>query len=307
MTGTTILKPQLNAQHLAVRFAIGAMRFAMNQLAEARPRGMRSRAEIIAGVRCEWVWVRSVEPSQYVTLYLHGGGYVSGSPESHFMLAKLLSRASDSRVLLVDYRLAPAHQYPAQLDDALAVYCALLERGIDTKNLALAGDSAGGNLSLALMLRLRELNLPLPAAFVSYSPWTDLTHSGDSITQNAKRDTAIPVVILGPLASIYAAEHDLRDPLISPLFGDYTGLPPMQLHVADGEVFRDDTLRLVENVRKAGGEVESRVWKNMFHAFPVFAKTTRAGRVAIKQSGAFLRTHFTKQNLSKSQTAERKL
>ena len=284
----------MNSQHPAVRFAIGALRLAMHRLAETRPRDMDSRSEMIGGVRCEWVWVRAAEKSEFITLYLHGGGYVSGSPESHFMLGKLLSQASASRILLMDYRLAPEHQYPAQLDDALAVYCALIERGIGVKHLALAGDSAGGNLGLALMLRLRALNLPLPVAFVSYSPWTDLTHAGDSIEQNAARDAAIPVAMLAPLAAMYAGENDVRDPLISPLFGDCADLPPMQLHVAQDEVLRDDTLRLADKVREIGGEVDCCVWQNVPHAFPVFAEEIPEGRVAIEQSGVFLRHHFEK-------------
>ncbi len=279
-------------QDQEVRFAIGAMRLTMNHLAVLRPRGLRSRAETIGGVRCEWVWSRATEHCAPITLYLHGGGYVAGSPASHFYLGKLLSRASTSRVLMVDYRLAPEHQYPAQLDDVLAVYRALRERGIDVKNLALAGDSAGGNLGLALMLRLRELHLPLPVAFVGYSPWTDLTHAGASIAHNAERDAAIPVAMLAPLAQMYAGGNDLRDPLISPLFGDCAGLPPMQLHVAQDEVLRDDTLRLAEKIRATGGEVDCRIWQNVMHAFPVFAEAVPEGRLALEQSGEFLRAHF---------------
>lgn len=295
----------LNSQHPAVRFAIGAMRLTMHRLAETRPRDMYSRSEMIGGVRCEWVWVGATEKSECITLYLHGGGYVSGSPESHFTLGKLLSQASDSRVLLVDYRLAPEHQYPAQLNDALAVYRALLDRGIDVKKFALVGDSAGGNLGLVLMLRLRELNMPLPAAFVSYSPWTDLTHSGDSIAQNAARDVAIPVAMLEPLAAMYAGENARHEALISPLFGDCSGLPPMQLHVAQDEVLRDDTLRLADKVRAVGGEVDCRVWPNVTHAFPVFAEEIPEGRVAIEQSGVFLRRHFaTASDLSKTKMVE---
>jgi acetyl esterase/lipase len=283
---------KLHIQNQDVRFAIAAMRLTMNRLAEMRPRGLRSRSEIIAGIPCEWVWSRETENSAPITLCLHGGGYVAGSPASHFMLGKLLSRASRSRILMVDYRLSPEHQYPAQLDDALTVYRALLDRGVDTKNLALVGDSAGGNLSLALMLRLRELNLPLPVAFVAYSPWTDLTHSGESIARNAERDVAIPVAMLAPLAQMYAGENDLRDPLISPLFGDYAGLPPMQLHAAQDEVLLDDTLRLAEKAKAAGIEVQCHVWKNVMHAFPVFAELIPEGRTAIAQSGEFLRRHF---------------
>lgn len=283
---------KLRFQEQDVRFALGAMRLTMNRLAEMRPRGLRSRAEIIGGVPCEWVWTRASENSEQVTIYLHGGGFVAGSPASHFVLGKRLSRASMSRVLLVDYRLAPDYAYPAQLDDVLAVYRAVLDSGVVPNNLALAGDSAGGNLALALLLRARELKLPLPVAFVSYSPWTDLTHSGASIVENAERDSTIPVKMLALIATLYCGDNDPRDPLISPLFAEYAGLPPMQLHVAQDEVLRDDTLRLVQQARAAGVGVEYRVWEKMPHAFPVYAEVIPEGRAAIRQSGAFLRAHF---------------
>ena len=283
---------KLRMQNENVRFAIASMRLALNHLAGLRPRGLCTRAETIGGVGCEWVWSRTSEHSAPITLYFHGGGYVAGSPASHYGVAKLLSQASASRVLVVDYRLAPEHAYPAQLDDALAVYRALLERGIVAADLALAGDSAGGNLGLALLLQLRALRLPLPVAFVSYSPWTDLTHSGASIARNAALDDAIPVAMLDPLATMYAGAHDRRDPLISPLFGDLAGLPPLHLHVARDEVLLDDTLRLVARARAAGVAVEHRVWERVPHAFPVFAEMLPEGRAAVEESGEFLRRRF---------------
>ena len=304
MVNTVLRMSKVRVQDQDVRFAIGAMRLTLNRLADMRPRGLRSRAEIVGGVPCEWMWVRASEHSENITVYLHGGGFVAGSPASHFALGKLLSRASMSRVLMVDYRLAPDHIYPAQLDDALAVYRALLDR-VAPNRIALAGDSAGGNLALALLLRLRALKLPLPVAFAGYSPWTDLTHSGASITQNAEHDNTIPVTMLGPLAAFYCGDNDPREPLISPLFADHSGLPPMQLHVAQEEVLLDDTLRLAERVRAVGGELEYRVWKNMPHAFPVFAEIIPEGRAALRQSGAFLREHFAPPaNLSAAELLE---
>ena len=202
------------------------------------------------------------------------------------------ANAHYTTVLLPDYRLAPDHAYPAQLDDALAVYRALLDSGVAPGRLAVAGDSAGGNLALALVLRARELGLALPAALVCYSPWTDLTHAGASIRANAELDQAIPVKMLGPLAAMYCGGRDPRDPLISPLFAGHHRFPPTQLHVAADEVLRDDTLRLVRQLTASGVEVEHRIWADVPHAFPVFAATLAQGRAAIRDSGEFLLRHF---------------
>lgn len=274
------------------RFALAAMRMTMSRLGETRPAGLNSRSAELNGVPCEWVWAAASANSAPVTLYLHGGGFVAGSPASHFDLALRLSAASHSRVLLPAYRLAPDYAYPAQLDDALAVYRALLDSGVAPHQLAVAGDSAGGNLALALIVRARELGLPLPVATVGYSPWTDLTLAGESIRTNAAIDQAIPVKMLQPLAAIYCNDRDARDPLISPLFADFAKFPPTQLHVAADEVLRDDTLRLAQQLQACGVEVEHRVWADVPHAFPVFAATLPQGREAIRISGEFLLRHF---------------
>lgn len=275
-----------------VRFALAAMRVAMSRLGELPPEGLNSRPVVLGGTPCEWVWAASAERSANITLYLHGGGFVAGSPASHFDLAMRLSAASGSRVLLPDYRLAPTHTYPSQLDDVVAVYRALLDSGVAADQLAVAGDSAGGNLALTLVLRARELGWPLPVAMTCYSAWTDLTHSSASIRDNAALDQAIPVAMLNPLAAMYCGTHDVRDELISPLFANFNHFPPMQLHVAADEVLRDDTLRLVERLTACGVEVEHRVWADVPHAFPVFAAMLPAGREALCASGEFLQRHF---------------
>jgi acetyl esterase/lipase len=283
-------------QDTDVRFAMATMRLAINRLAEQRPRGMHTRAEIIGGVPCEWVWQRATANAEQVTIYLHGGGFIAGSPASHYDLAKRLSSASHSRILMVDYRLTPDFSFPAQLDDTLTVYRELLARDVAPKNIAIAGDSAGGNLALACVLRCRELRLPLPVAIVCYSPWVDLTHSGTSIIANADSDHTVPTILLDPMAAMYCGAHDPREPLISPLFAELHDFPPMQLHVSGAEVLLDDTLRLVQRAAAAGVQIEHRVWPNMPHAFPVFAQFLPEGRAAIRQSGAFLRRHFFNQD-----------
>jgi len=284
---------QLRFKDTDVRFATAAMRLTMNRLAELRPRGLHTRSEVIDGVRCEWVWQRSTARSEYITIYLHGGGFVAGSPASHYALAKRLSAASHSRVLMVDYRLAPDFVFPAQLDDVTTVFRALLARSIAPQNIAVAGDSAGANLALTSVLRWRQLKLPLPVAIVAYSPWADLTHSGASIAVNADKDFSVPTILLDPMAALYCGGHDPRDPLVSPLFADLRAFPPLQLQVSAAEVLLDDTLRLAERAQAAGVRVEQRVWPDMPHAFPVFAQWLPEGRAAIRDSGKFLRRHFS--------------
>jgi acetyl esterase/lipase len=284
---------QLRFKDTDVRFATAAMRLTMNRLAELRPRGLFTRSEVIDGVRCEWVWQRSSARAEQVTIYLHGGGFVAGSPASHYGLAKRLSGASQSRVLMVDYRLAPDFVFPAQLDDVTTVYRALLAGSIPAHHIAIAGDSAGANLALTSVLHWRALKLPLPVAVVAYSPWADLTHSGASITANADRDFTVPTILLDPMAALYCGTHDPRDPLVSPLFADFRAFPPLQLQVSAAEVLLDDTLRLAERARAAGVDVEQRVWPDMPHAFPVFAQWLPEGRAAIRDSGKFLRHNFS--------------
>lgn len=267
------------------------MRLYMNRLAEfvIQPSWVRCAPEIVGGVPCEWVVVDDTADAEGVVLYCHGGGFIAGSPASHRDLAWRLSRASGLRVLLVGYRLAPEFPYPAPLEDALAVYRALLARDVDPHRLVLAGDSAGGNLILAAAQRLRDLGLPRPAALVAFSPWGDLTHSGESVRSNAERDHMLPVALLDRVAALYAGERDRREPLLSPVFGDYRGLPPLMLHAAAEEVLLDDARRIAAAAERDGVAVEYTVWRGVPHAFPVFAQMLPEGQRALEQAGAFIR------------------
>lgn len=277
-------------EHADVRTLRAMMRIYMNRLAQLRPRPgwVTTRREHVGGVPCEWVWVPESEHSTGVIEYLHGGGFMAGSPASHRDLAWRLSRASGQRVLMVDYRLTPDFVWPDQLDDTLTVYRTLLERGIPPRQLALGGDSAGGNLALAAIAALIREGLPAPAAAVCYSPWTDLTHSGASVVANERRDTMIPVSLMRQVAALYCGSADPIDPLISPVFADFNGFPPLQLHVAEEEVLLDDTLRIAARAEAAGVPVEYRIWKDVPHAFAVFAQVLPEGRAALRQSGMFL-------------------
>ena len=278
-------------EHNSVEAAVAGMRLYMNRLSDfvAQPSWVHVQLEPIGGVPCEWVSVDDTAEAEGVILYFHGGGFVAGGPASHRDLAWRLSRASGMRVLLVQYRLAPEAPYPAQLDDATAVWRELLNRGLDPRHSAFAGESAGGNLTLALALSLRDRGETLPAALAVFSPWGDLTHSGDSILINAKRDQMLPVRLLDAVADLYAAGADKRSPLLSPVFADYRGLPPLQLQVSEREVLLDDTRRICDAAERAGIAVECRTWSKVPHAFPVFAQYLPEGKKAIERAGAFLR------------------
>lgn len=244
------------------------------------------------GVPAEWVSAPGLRVPGKTLLYLHGGGYTVGNPELYRIFTWRLAEAACCRVLAIDYRLAPEHPYPAAVDDAVASYRWLLEQGHDGQDLAVAGDSAGGNLVMVLLQRLRAEGLPLPASAICYSPWTDLTGSGASVTLNARRDPMLPGHRLLEAAEMYAPGADHRDPLISPLFADFEGLPPLSIHVGSTEVLLDDSTRLADRARSAGVSVDLHIWPAQPHVFPVLARLLPEGRQALNMSGRFLLAHW---------------
>ncbi|WP_101758674.1 alpha/beta hydrolase [Oceanicoccus sp. KOV_DT_Chl] len=245
--------------------------------------------ETINGVPCEWLSTGANQRG--VVLYFHGGAFMVGSPPAaHRELAWRLSAAADMKVLLVDYRLTPEHIFPAALDDGLTVYRWLLDNGYIADHIAFAGDSAGGNMTLAVMLLAQQNNLPLPAAGVCLSPWADLTHVGDSIVSNEKKDPMLPVNILINAAQVYAGDKLLDDPLISPVFADFTGFPPLQVFAGSTEILLSDAQRIAENARAKNVEVEFKAWHKQAHAFPVMAQFLPEARQAITEMGKFLTT-----------------
>ena len=240
------------------------------------------------GVNCEWVSV-GVVPANKVLVYFHGGAYVSGSPVSHRDYAAAMSKSLGIKLLMVDYRLAPEYSFPAPIEDALAVYKALLEDGYGAADLFVGGDSAGGNLTLSLLQQIRSLGLAMPKAACLFSPWADLTHSGGSIVTNANIDPMLPVIMLQRCADIYAAGADKKDPLISPIFTDMTNFPPMIIHVGSTEILLDDAKTIADLCEQAGVEAKLHIWEKAPHAFPILVKFLPEARAAIEQTAEFFR------------------
>ena len=239
------------------------------------------------GVACEWVAAPGASHDRAI-LYLHGGGYAIGSIGTHRTLGYNLSQAAGAQVLIVDYRLAPEHPYPAALDDAVTAWRWLLKQGGKAGRAAIAGDSAGGGLAVATMLKLRELGEPLPACAFLSSPWTDLAGTGASVEKNAAVDPTVKGRFLTWFSALYMNGADPRTPYASPLYADLKGLPPMLIHVGAVEILLDDSTRLAERARAAGVEVECEVWPDMLHVWHLFAPMLSEGREAIAKAGAFI-------------------
>jgi acetyl esterase/lipase len=221
-------------------------------------------------------------------LYLHGGGYAVGSLDSHRGVAARLSQACQMEVLLLDYRLAPEHPFPAALDDAVAAYCWLLQNGLLPQRLVIAGDSAGGGLTLATLLSLREWGSPLPAAAVCISPLTDIEGTGESFVSKATADPWLTPESISILRH-YVGTNNPRLPLLSPIYADLCGLPPLLIHVGSDEILLSDSTRLAEQAGATGVEVKLKVWPEMWHVFHCFAPYLPEARQAIEEVGAFVR------------------
>jgi len=225
-------------------------------------------------------------------LYLHGGGYAFCGPGTHRLLAYNLSATTGMPCLLPDYRLAPEHPYPAALEDAVAAYGWLRGKNHPAERIAVAGDSAGGGLTVATVLRLQQLGQPLPGAIACLSPWTDLTMSGASINTKADTDPMVQRASLERCAQWYLGDGgDRTDPLASPLHGDLSGLPPILIQVGSEEVLLDDAARLAARAAEAGATVDYACWDGMFHVWHLYAPMLSEGRDAIAQIGDFLKQH----------------
>ncbi len=254
------------------------------------PTTVSTTPQTINGVPCEWVTLEDTDQNR-VLLYLHGGGYVLGSPDSHRYLAWKLAEASGMRVLVVDYRLAPENPFPAAVDDATNCSRWLLDYGFNPKYIARGGDSAGGGLAAATMVQLRNLGLPQPNCGILLSPWTDLSLSGPSIESNANADVILSRAALEGMATHYLDERDRKAPLASPLFADLTGLPPLLIHVGSTEILLSDAEQLAEKLNENGGTARLEIWPKMPHVFQMFGSRIPEGRKAIDSLGEYLREH----------------
>jgi len=251
------------------------------------PAGTEVSAISAGGVAGEFVATPASRPDRHV-LFLHGGGYVTGSPAIYRHFTWRIATAARARVAAIDYRLAPEHPFPAALDDALAAYEWLLASSMaDPRRTVVMGDSAGGGLALALSLKLRDAGLELPAAAIALSPWTDLALTGASLSLNVKSDPMLHTADARLFADCYLAGADPRNPYASPLYGNPAGLPPTLIHVGSDEILHDDAVRMAENLRAAGCRVQIEVWPRMPHAWHLFAPVLPEATKAIAHIGAF--------------------
>lgn len=270
--------------------SIAKMRERYLKLAEALGGAPDARCEQVdaGGVPAEWVSAPGADDSRAV-LMLHGGGYAIGSVGTHRRLAYDVSAASGARVLLIDYRLAPEHPFPAALDDATAAWRWMLAQGLRASRLSIAGDSAGGGLVLSTLVNLRDQGLALPGCAVAISPWVDLEMRGGSIRSRADADPMVAEAGLHAYAKMYLGEAHPQTPLAAPLHADLHGLPPVLVQVGSAEVLLDDALRIAEKLHAAGNDARLSVWPNMPHVFPFFAPVISEGRDGCQEIGAFIR------------------
>ncbi|HWD67513.1 MAG TPA: alpha/beta hydrolase [Caulobacteraceae bacterium] len=231
---------------------------------------------------------RPLSNSDRVVFFLHGGGYITGGPRLYRQVTWRIAQAARAAVITVDYPLAPEHPFPAAVDAAFAAWRALLAEGFDPRRCAILGDSAGGGLALSLALKLRDEGVPLPAAVVAMSPWTDLAITGPSARAGAS-DPMLQADELGPMAAQYLAGADPRNPYASPLYGDLHGLPPILIQVGDDEILRDDATRMAEKLDNAGCAVALEIWPRMPHVWHAFAPILPEARRAITRIGEFVR------------------
>ena len=258
---------------------------APNPLQWVRTRGVT--IEPVRGdVRGEWV--TAARADQGVILYMHGGGYVAGSPATHRPITAALARLTGRRVFSVDYRLAPEHRFPAALDDALAAYRWLLGQGIPPSTLVLAGDSAGGGLVLALALRARDEGLPQPACGICLSPWTDLAGTGESLIANNGLCATFRPENIAEFAQVYLGPVAAKHPYASRLYADLRGLPPLLFQVGSEELLLDDSVRIHEAIRRAGGSSTLQVTGGVFHVWQMLDGFLPEAREALVRVANFL-------------------
>ena len=267
---------------------IQEQRAGFEMLAAAAPPSDDIQRETVdaGGVPAEFATAGGDDPTVF---YLHGGGYCIGSIATHRDVVARFVRSTGGRALSIDYRLAPEHPFPAALDDATAAYRWLLSTGVDPARVVIAGDSAGGGLTVATLVALRDAGDPLPALGVCISPFVDMGLSGESMTTRADADPLIGQENLGPWVEAYLGGADPTTPLASPIYAGLAGLPPLLIMMGTAEVLYDDATRLAERARAAGVDVTLEPWEEMVHAWPLFSFAIPEGQQAIDRIAAFIK------------------
>jgi monoterpene epsilon-lactone hydrolase len=241
------------------------------------------------GVKAEWITATNAAPDR-VIMYLHGGGYVMGSIDTHRELVARLSKAAQARGLALDYRLAPENPFPAAVDDSIAAYRWLLVQGYKPGRIVIAGDSAGGGLTVSTLIAVRDIGAPAPAAGVCISPWVDLEAEGESMTSRAARDPLVSREMILNIAKMYVGETgNLREPLAAPINASLSDLPPLFIQVGDAETLLDDSTRLADRAKQAGVDVTLQIWDEMPHVWHLAAPVLPEGQEAIDKIGEFVR------------------
>jgi epsilon-lactone hydrolase len=283
-----VLVEQLRAQPILTGDA-AAMRAHMEMMTAgfAVPDDVGREPLTIGSIPAEWIRPAGAAPDAAL-LYLHGGGYVIGSISTHRSMIAAIGAAAGLPALAIDYRLAPECPFPAAVEDATASYRWLLDQGIAPGRIAIGGDSAGGGLTIATLVAIRDAGLPMPAAGVCLSPWVDMEAIGDSMTGRATRDPMLDRDRVGFFSRAYLGKADCRSPLAAPLYADLKGLPPLLIQVGEAEVLYDDSVRITERARAAGVDVTLEAWPDMIHVWQFFAPMLPEGRQAIDDIGAFL-------------------
>ena len=254
------------------------------------PAAITVKGETVAGMKGEWLIPAGADPAKAI-LYVHGGGYVSGSCSDHRGIISGFALNAGVSTLLYEYRLAPEHPFPAALDDSVKAYEWLLSSGFEPGNIIIAGESAGGGLCLATLLALKERGIRLPAAAVAISPWTDLTCSSDSYRTKNKVSPA-PLDSWFVFGQYYTGLHDATSPLISPLFGDLHGLCPIFLNSAVDDELYEDGEKFAAKAKAAGVDITFRAGKGMIHCYPLLAPMFREATEAMNEIAAFIREHL---------------
>lgn len=263
------------------------MRAVFEKMAAPAEHDVKCEPVSAGGIAAEWISAPGAAADRAV-LYLHGGGYVLGSIKTHRDLMGRLSRAAKARVLGLDYRLAPEHPFPAAVDDSVAAYRWMLAQDLNPARIAVAGDSAGGGLTIATLVAIRDAKLPIPAAGVCLSPWIDMEGIGESMKTRAQADPVVQRDALVQMATAYLGGQNVRSPLAAPLYADLKGLPPLLIQVGDAETLLDDSNRLADRARAAGVTVKLEVWPEMIHVWQLFASFLPEGQEAIGGIGQFL-------------------
>lgn len=260
-------------------------------------KGVHVRQATIEGINCEWLVPEGCEGAP-VLYYLHGGAYLMGSTQTHRRMVSHIARASGTRALVPNYRLAPEHRFPAAIEDSTAVYRSLLEAGTDPAAMAIAGDSAGGNLTMATLLALRDAGDPLPTAVCLMSPWLDLAAEGESMDSRAKHDPWFRPEDIPEIVEKYCSKYDTKNPLVSPVYADPSNLPPTLIQVGDHEILLSDSTRMADKISEVGGSVTLQIWPDMWHVFQLFVGLMPESKRAINDISTFLKQHLNQKQHS---------